>query len=569
MSANEYSVPPPDEEEQLLERLVFGYTDDFHSSVAGFDADLLFQEHEDEMEELEANDDSDLEAGQAVDDDALFFVDDGEDKMDLDDNVGEESSSESSDAESDAWVDSDDEKLEIPITNNTNRIKKLRKSYQESRISGLDYVSRLRAQYEKIYARPKWADEYTDSDNSDADVAGSGDEAEDGVVNGDVHALLKILEGTITYKDTSESKLLPSKILDIELLKDGNASHRSKSAIQSLSFHPTKPLMLTGGYDKTLRVYHIDGKRNQLVTSLHLKGSPVQTCTFYVSLDGKAEQKIYSAGRRRYMHSWDLNTSLTNAQHMKVDKLSRMYGHESTQRSFERFKVAHFFNKITGETHSVIMLQGSNGWINILHGYTGVWLSACKIEGTLVDFCIDYKPIKAQGFQTLLIAVNSFGEVWEFDLNNDGKVLRKWKDVGGVGITSIQVGGGTSSNHLIATRNEHIRRNRWLAVGSSSGYVNLYNRFDGNKLVASLDHLTTTISTLAFSPDGQILCMASRAIKDALRLVHLPSCTVFTNWPTSGTPLGKVTCASFSPGNEMLAVGNEQGKVKLWKLNHY
>ena len=89
------------------------------------------------------------------------------------------------------------------------------------------------------------------------------------------------------------------------------------------------------------------------------------------------------------------------------------------------------------------------------------------------------------------------------------------------------------------------------------------------KPVATLDQLTTTISSLQFSPDGQILCMASRAVKDALRLVHLPTFSVFKNWPTSGTPLGKVTSVAFSPRGEMLAVGNEQGKVRLWKLNHY
>lgn len=197
----------------------------------------------------------------------------------------------------------------------------------------------------------------------------------------------------------------------------------------------------------------------------------------------------------------------------------------------------------------------------------------CKIEGVITDFCIDYQPISRGKFRTILIAVNAYGEVWEFDLNKNGNVIRRWKDQGGVGITKIQVGGGTTTT-CPALQISKIKQNRWLAVGSESGFVNLYDRNNAMTSstptpVAALDQLTTTISNLQFSPDGQILCMASRAVKDALRLVHLPSCSVFSNWPTSGTPLGKVTSVAFSPSGGLLAVGNEQGKVRLWKLNHY
>lgn len=63
----------------------------------------------------------------------------------------------------------------------------------------------------------------------------------------------------------------------------------------------------------------------------------------------------------------------------------------------------------------------------------------------------------------------------------------------------------------------------------------------------ALMQLTTPISHLAFNHDNQMLSMSSRAAKDALRLVHLPTCTAFQNWPTSGTPLHYVQAAQFSP----------------------
>lgn len=50
---------------------------------------------------------------------------------------------------------------------------------------------------------------------------------------------------------------------------------------------------------------------------------------------------------------------------------------------------------------------------------------------------------------------------------------------------------------------------------------------------------------------------------------HLPSLTVFENWPTAGTPLGRVTSLDFSNGSEYVAIGNSRGKVLLYSLHHY
>lgn len=160
------------------------------------------------------------------------------------------------------------------------------------------------------------------------------------------------------------------------------------------------------------------------------------------------------------------------------------------------------------------------------------------------------------------------GEAVEWD-GRSKRVIARWIDEGAVGITTIAIGGkGTGPKSLGG--------DRWIAVGSSSGIVNVYDRrkwITGEAVPArpkptrAFDQLTTPTSHLEFSPDGQVLCMASRWKRDALRLVHLPTCTVFRNWPTGATPLGRITAVAWAANSGMLAVGNEQGKVRLWEIN--
>lgn len=67
----------------------------------------------------------------------------------------------------------------------------------------------------------------------------------------------------------------------------------------------------------------------------------------------------------------------------------------------------------------------------------------------------------------------------------------------------------------------------------------------------------------------QMLALASRMAKNALRIAHVSSRTVFENWPTANTPLGYVHSLAFSPGGGLLAVGNARGRVLLYRMHHY
>lgn len=113
---------------------------------------------------------------------------------------------------------------------------------------------------------------------------------------------------------------------------------------------------------------------------------------------------------------------------------------------------------------------------------------------------------------------------------------------------------------------------RHYFLRSDSGVVNIYedlintreNRPKPNKVYMNL---TTAITDITFSPQSQLMAISSYNLKDQLRLIHVPTYTVFTNWPTAKTPLGFVECVEFSPNSEYMVIGNAKGQILLYRLN--
>ncbi|KAL8805096.1 MAG: hypothetical protein Q9182_002186 [Xanthomendoza sp. 2 TL-2023] len=257
----------------------------------------------------------------------------------------------------------------------------------------------------------------------------------------------------------------------------------------------------------------------------------------------------------------------------RISKVSRVYGHQNEQRSMERFKMSP-----CGRWMGLVgSRRRGGGLINILDAHTTQWVAEVQVEskGGIADF--DW-----WGDGDGITAIGKGGEAVEWD-GRQNRIVGRWVDEGAVGTTVLAMGGRGSGA-------EALGGDRWVAVGSSVGIVNIYDRkhwASGNvpaspKPTRAFDQLTTATSHLAFSPDGQLMLMASRWKRDALRLgmffaqnnsrmltplsVHLPSCAVYKNWPTSSTPLGIITAVAFAPVSEMLAVANEQGKIRLWEI---
>lgn len=423
------------------------------------------------------------------------------------------------------WVDEEEEWTNINIAK-VSRLRKLRKEEDESLISGSEYVARLRAQHAKLNPGTEWAqldsrrrdDKYYDDESS---------EEEDGVALAhgyeDVDELLRTNEDLVVK---SSAKLLPG-LLESSRLINANAQEPSNGPINSVQFHRNAQLLLAAGLDRRLRFFQIDGKRNTKIQSIFLDDCPIRKASFMP--DGS---QVIISGRRKFFYSFDLVKA-------KVDRIGPLVGRE--EKSLEVFEVS--------PDCGTIAFVGNEGYILLVSSKSKELIGTLKMNGTArsLAFTDDGKQ---------LLSFGGDGQVYHWDLRTR-TCFHKAIDEGCINGTALS----TSPNASL------------FAAGSSSGIVNVYNReeFLGGKRkpLKTIENLTTKVDFLKFNNDAQILAICSSMKKNSMKLVHVPSFTVFSNWPPPNMTLHYPRCLDFSPGGGFMAIGNAAGNVLLYKLHHY
>ncbi|XP_020572561.1 U3 small nucleolar RNA-associated protein 18 homolog isoform X2 [Phalaenopsis equestris] len=420
-----------------------------------------------------------------------------------------------------AWVDEEDEVMEVDIVS-VRRLRKLRKEAGEKLISGAEYVSRLRAQHEKLNPRTDWA-EFNRKRN---EILASDDDSNDesGITTGDAEGD-GVLRSNYELVEKSSVKLLPG-LLEYSRLMNANSEEPSNGPINSVQFHRNGKLLFTAGLDRRLRFFQIDGKRNTLVQSIFLEDCPIRNASFLPN-----GSQVILAGRRKFFYVFDLVKAV-------VDKIGPLTGRD--EKSLELFEVS--------PDSSTIAFAGNEGYILLISSKTKELIGTLKMNGTVRSLAF-----VEDGRQ--LISGGGDGDIYHWDLRSR-RCIHKGVDEGCITTTSLSASPD----------------GRLFAAGSSSGIVNIYKGDDfiggKKKPLKSIENMTTTVNFLKFNHDAQILAICSNMKKDSLKLVHIPSFTVFSNWPPR-TGLQYPRCMDFSPGGGFMAVGNAAGKVLLYKLNHY
>ncbi|KAG6619317.1 U3 small nucleolar RNA-associated protein 18 [Phytophthora cinnamomi] len=410
-----------------------------------------------------------------------------------------------------AWVDEDDEDVHVSLEDHS-QLRKLRKTEKDSVVDGKELQRRLKTFYQGSHGAVSWADPKNFLGDRQVDSDDSDNEEETELIR----STGKMLE------DSGE--LLPQTTLELVRMKDANQHSPSNAVIQSVQFHPNGQLLLTAGLDKTLHLFQVDGSNNTNIDNVFVKDLPMTDAKF--TMGG---QRALLTGPRQYFFSYDIEAG-------KITKIPGLYGRKEKKR--EKFVVSD-----DGET---IVFIGSDGYMDVVSAKSYESIGTLKMNGNAQSaaFCENDR---------YLLSTGSDGQVYKWDMRTRRCVFVH-DDEGSLGNQALAASG------------------KYYAAGSKSGVVNIY---DNAGLTAkpkprkALMHLTTPVDHLKFNPTSEILAMASSDIKDSLKMVHMPSLTVFANWPTAHTPLHYVSAMDFSPNSGYFAVGNARGRVLLYRLTHY
>lgn len=466
-----------------------------------------------------------------------------------------------------AWEDGDDSKLILDVSKSA-RTRKLRVNHSETELTGTEYQARAQARLKAAAGTPSWAlapsetqkrkrrpraAAAEDEDNSEDDADA---EEEEEAIDDSVGDLLRSSAAL-----TAKSAALAPDTLGISRLRDANVSDPARAVIQAVGWHPQGSLLFTASLDARLRFFRIDGKKNPRVSSVLLPDLPITSACW--NGDGS---EVIATGRRSFFYTYDVAAGTAH-------RIPRLMGRD--EKSLESCVVspAH-----PSSSTAYMAFLGANGNVLLANARTKQWSNTLKMEGQVRSAAFSKGATGGSGGAgpldyPELLTVGTSGTVYVWDLRT-------------MTCRGKHIDEGSSSSTCIAASPDGSR----YAVGAASGIVNVYDAATSLQPPASSaagsglftpvcspkplythESLTTGISSLLWHPRGQgdILLAASQRTQDALKLVHGDTGRTFANWPTNKTPLHYVTAAAFSPQGGFLTVGNDRGRVLLYRVHHY
>ncbi|EKM60676.1 uncharacterized protein PHACADRAFT_246739 [Phanerochaete carnosa HHB-10118-sp] len=442
-----------------------------------------------------------------------------------------------------AWIDSDDTNISVSLADNA-RLRKLRDTPSDNVVGGREYERRLRRQFERINPTPDWAQKARSKLHPTRQkrrrLSVSSDEEEKMQED---EALGDLLGDTGGILGPRPKKLAPGT-LSIERLRDANLAAPSEGAIKAVQFHPSAqiPVLLTASEDRRLRFFNVDGHTNPHLQTVHIPDLPITTALFHPT-----GTNVLLTGPRPYFYTYDLQSG-------SASRSPR--GLWGTTFSGDQMKEGSMEICAFNPTGEVLAVAGRKGYVHLVdwRSGTGQVVGSVKMNSVVKGVWWARGGAGAE-----LMSLGEDAEVYVWDVGTR-RCTKRWKDEGGFGATTI-----TGD-----------RAGQYLGIGSRHGIVSVYGSdaaptSDSKrpKPLKTIGNLTTSISSVKFNHDSQLLAIASNTKKDQMRIIHLPSLTAYSNWPTFGTPLGHVTSIDFSTGSEYVAIGNSRGRALLYHLRDF
>eukprot|EP01016_Furgasonia_blochmanni_P057191 TRINITY_DN9888_c0_g1_i4.p1 TRINITY_DN9888_c0_g1~~TRINITY_DN9888_c0_g1_i4.p1 ORF type:complete len:490 (+),score=76.98 TRINITY_DN9888_c0_g1_i4:60-1472(+) len=342
----------------------------------------------------------------------------------------------------------------------------------------------------------------------------------------------------IYEKDDFREQNLPARILKIQRVGSVLPTERHDAVVQALHFHKNNDMFLSAGYDKTIKIFDIRRAREKesaqdgvkCIKTIYTKGLPLQQVRFLFN-----KNEVVCSGLKRHLLSFDI-----------------------VKETFEKISNGLFtsrfdkppLNFAVSKDEQYIAVFGDTGYVIVLSGNTKQKLFEVKMN----------EPCSAVAFSPdskYLVSSGKGGKIYQWDLSKRA-IFDCFHD-----------NGSLHTNCLTFSEN-----GAFLSSGTSSGIINVYacERTSGKiakKPVKEITNLTTSISGVTFNAASEILAGYSKWKNNAVRLVHFPSLTTFSNWPNFRTNLKLISALEFSSNCKHMVVGNEEGNIHLYNMEHY
>uniref|UniRef100_A0A182VSK3 U3 small nucleolar RNA-associated protein 18 homolog n=1 Tax=Anopheles minimus TaxID=112268 RepID=A0A182VSK3_9DIPT len=365
---------------------------------------------------------------------------------------------------------------------------------------------RRRKQFEQIVGKPKWADlDRVQEPDSDDEI---------------LQKVGHVVKGT-------PSQGLPKGTIELKKLKNLNRETNAEGSISSICFHPTSMVAIITGKRGLVSIVAVDGVRNEKLHTIWLPKMRVVCST--LSPDGN--EAIFGSFRKFY-HVYNLISGQSDT--LKIP-------HQETW-MMKNFRVS--------RCGKYLASAGDCGEVHLMCAKSKDVLQTIQLRYTC--YSLAFTPDS----RYLLCHSNDM-EVYVFSLEQK-RIVNIFQDDGCVNGSCIAI----------------CPNGQYVATGSRQGVVNIYalevTLTQKNPApLKTITNLTTYIDSLSFNATSELLVIASSTIKNAVKLFHVKSGTVFRNFPLHMTNLGKVTVAEFSPSGGYLALGTKGSKVLLFRVKHY
>ncbi|CAF3330442.1 unnamed protein product [Rotaria socialis] len=379
---------------------------------------------------------------------------------------------------------------------------------KRQKITTGEYEKKLKFEYERVMGRPAWAEKLLNKNNEEEDS----DE--------------ELFRRTGNY--LTKSTVLRAGTIDCLRCADFKHDVAHSKLLRSVEFHPSARILLTAGRSQYLNLYQVDGKKNERIQSLFFERFSIDTTHF--TQDGN---QVIVTGDRNFFKVYDMIEG-------KIMQIPMMRGFEERLGKFE-----------LSPDGSLIVFINRNGQLHFVSAKSKELIDTTQISGNI-------NSITFRHDSELMFVAGDEGIVTVFDVRRRAAIHRFVDD------------GSFSTTSMCVSPNQ-----QYFITGQKSGIVNVYSYDDvlksgEPKPIKYLKNLTTPIQNVKINSSSELLAINSYHLSRAIRLVHMPTLTVYDNFPEfHDKKIQIVNTLDFSPNSGFLTMGNNNGKVLLYRLKHY